>query len=404
MDVGGRVKYAWKLCAGWQRIPTTMASIFRRPELSKYWYAAFRDANGRQRQQATKETDREKALRIAKHFELVSKRTRTVNHIREITENLIKEFYGIEQARSATVRQCALDWLALKKAEVSTTTFNARQKSVGKLLAFLGDLAEHDIRFIDRKTITAFRKRVAGNVSARTTNFDMQAVKALFKYARCEGFLSSDPTEGVGALRLDAREVVRRPFTMEELKAILAIADREWQSIIRFGLYTGQRLGDIAALKWANIDLVRNEIRIETRKTHRALRVPIAAPLRTHILSLPSADNSREAVHPRAYEAVTSGRKNTDRLSKQFVKLLVRAGLRDGDGQFAGELPGARRRLRELSFHCLRHNAVSLLKEAGVPHAVVQELIGHDSEAVSAQYTHVGDEALQRAVAALPEI
>jgi hypothetical protein len=107
-----------------------MASIFRRPELSKYWYAAFRDANGRQRQQATKETDREKALRIAKHFELVSKRTRTVNHIREITENLIKEFYGIEQARSATVRQCALDWLALKKAEVSTTTFNARQMSL----------------------------------------------------------------------------------------------------------------------------------------------------------------------------------------------------------------------------------------------------------------------------------
>jgi site-specific recombinase XerD len=35
---------------------------------------------------------------------------------------------------------------------------------------------------------------------------------------------------------------------------------------------------------------------------------------------------------------------------------------------------------------------------------VVQELIGHDSEAVSAQYTHVGDEALQKAVAALPKI
>jgi integrase len=381
-----------------------MASIFRRPELSKYWYAAFRDANGRHRQQATKETDKEKALRIAKHFELVSKRTRTVNHIREITENLIKEFYGIEQGKSATVRQCALDWLALKKAEVSTTTWDARDKSIEKLLAFLGDAAEDDIRFIDRKTITAFRKRVASEVSARTTNFDMQAVKALFKYARQEGFLSSDPTEGVGALRLAAREGKRRPFTEDELKGVLAIADPEWQSMIRFGLYTGQRLGDIAGLIWANVDLVRNEVRIETRKTRRALRIPIAAPLRMHVLSLPRVDDSREPVHPRAYESVTSGRKNTARLSKQFVRLLERAGFRDGDGQSAKELPGARRRVSELSFHCLRHNAVSLLKEAGVPHAVVQELIGHDSKAVSAQYTHVGDEALQKAVAALPEI
>src|SRR6516164_584964 len=63
---------------------------------------------------------------------------------------------------------------------------------------------------------------------------------------------------------------------------------REWQSIICLSLYTGQRLGNIAALKWANVDLVRKGIRIETHKTHRALRVPIAAPLRTNVLSLPS--------------------------------------------------------------------------------------------------------------------
>jgi hypothetical protein len=44
------------------------------------------------------------------------------------------------------------------------------------------------------------------------------------------------------------------------------------------------------------------------------------------------------------------------------------------------------------------------MKEAGMPHAHVMELISHDSEAVSAQYTHVGDEALQKAVAALPSL
>jgi site-specific recombinase XerD len=47
---------------------------------------------------------------------------------------------------------------------------------------------------------------------------------------------------------------------------------------------------------------------------------------------------------------------------------------------------------------------VSLLKDAGIPQAVVQELVGHDSVQMSQQYTHVGIEALQKAAAALPEI
>ena len=58
----------------------------------------------------------------------------------------------------------------------------------------------------------------------------------------------------------------------------------------------------------------------------------------------------------------------------------------------------------QLSFHSLRHTAVSLLKDAGIPQAVVQELVGHDSEQMSALYTHVGREAMERAAAALPEI
>jgi hypothetical protein len=43
-------------------------------------------------------------------------------------------------------------------------------------------------------------------------------------------------------------------------------------------------------------------------------------------------------------------------------------------------------------------------KDAGIPQAVVQELIGHESEAMSALYTHVGSEALRKAASALPVI
>ena len=47
--------------------------------------------------------------------------------------------------------------------------------------------------------------------------------------------------------------------------------------------------------------------------------------------------------------------------------------------------------------------AVSLLKEAGVPDAVVMALVGHESAAMSHRYTHVGKEALSKAAKSCPK-
>jgi integrase len=82
----------------------------------------------------------------------------------------------------------------------------------------------------------------------------------------------------------------------------------------------------------------------------------------------------------------------------------VQAGFREQKVKGSGQGRSARRPSGGLSFHSLRHTAVSLLKDAGVPEAAVMEMIGHDSEQMSAHYTHVGIEALAKAAAALPEI
>jgi integrase len=58
----------------------------------------------------------------------------------------------------------------------------------------------------------------------------------------------------------------------------------------------------------------------------------------------------------------------------------------------------------DVGFHAIRHTAVSLLKDARVPDAVVMELVGHGSAAMSQHYTHVGSEALTKAANALPKI
>jgi integrase len=157
-------------------------------------------------------------------------------------------------------------------------------------------------------------------------------------------------------------------------------------------------------LTWGNIDLQREEIRLTARKTGKRLTIPIAAPLHAHILTLNAGDSSTTPLHPRAYGVVEKqGRANT--LSNWFAELLVDAGLRPKlTHQSRGIGRDGKRAGNELSFHSLRHTAVSLLKDAGIPQAVVQELIGHESEAMSALYTHVGSEALRKAASALPAI
>jgi len=71
-------------------------------------------------------------------------------------------------------------------------------------------------------------------------------------------------------------------------------------------------------------------------------------------------------------------------LSKEFLDLvLVPAGLaqpykRDGE----------RRAFNEVTFHSIKHNLVTSMKAIGAPEMVVRGMVGHDSAAVSAVYTH----------------
>src|SRR6202022_4695083 len=91
---------------------------------------------------------------------------------------------------------------------------------------------------------------------------------------------------------------------------------------------TGQRLADIAALTWENLDLSKNEIRLRTRKTAKRIMVPIAKPLRQHIDSLPAGFQSGTPIHPKAFKIINRHGRSAN-LSNHFADLLAKAGLRE---------------------------------------------------------------------------
>ena len=57
-----------------------------------------------------------------------------------------------------------------------------------------------------------------------------------------------------------------------------------------------------------------------------------------------------------------------------------------------------------LSFHSLRHSAVSLLKAHGASDAFARAIVGHESDAVSQQYTHLDANDLRATVDAMPDV
>lgn len=119
--------------------------------------------------------------------------------------------------------------------------------------------------------------------------------------------------------------------------------------------------------------------------------------------SLVVDDNPRQPLHPRAFASVEkSGKVGT--LSRQFYELKVAAGMAPAKRHRKGERANDRHDQSEISFHALRHTATSLMKNAGIPAAIVQDIIRHESEAISAHYTDIDEAAKRNALQRMPRV
>jgi Site-specific recombinase XerD len=375
-----------------------MASIRQRAG-TKFWFACFTLPNGRRVQRSTKEANRKKAQQIADKWRVTARQTQ------KVIADLYRAITG-EHLVFPTVREYFDSWVARKKPETAPSTYRFYHDKARRFVNWLGNRADQQIALITRDDILEFRVAELARVAPRSVNHSIKFLRMVFKTAKEDGkYHDENPAAGVKVAKLrDASR--RRGFTIPEIKRVLKIANDEWRSLICFGLYTGQRIGDLARLTWQNVDLDRDEIRFVSRKTGRTMIIPIAPPLRTQIESLPAGDDTQQPLHPRAFASVEkSGGVKT--LSRQFYELLADAGLAKTKAHRKTESAPGRdgaRELSQISFHSLRHTATSLMKNAGINASVVMDIIGHESEAISAHYTHIDEETKRKAIALLPAI
>jgi integrase len=386
-----------------------MASLWRHPN-SNFYTACFTDIHGRRRKRTTgvevvpknpthKPADlRKKAQSIADQYEAAARAHRAASKVRAVLLDLHAMVSG-ETLVTMTVNKAIKEWLARRKSETEPSTMKFYENVTGKLVKFLGPRAEKDICLVTRQDIFDYRAARALDVQPATVNHEVKALRMFFTAAKREGWVIENPTEGVESVKAskETEKVERRPFTMPEVAKLLDLAEPEWKSMIICGLYTGQRLGDLCRLPWAAVDFETGVIRLVTSKTGKKMLIPMAAPLRESLELRRKAMPKAQLIHPTLADLIKG---SSGPVSNQFATLLRKAGLR----QDKVKSEGSRRVAHDLSFHCLRHTAVTMLKAAGIPQSVVMELIGHDSEQMSQHYTHTGEAALLAAVNSLPQL
>lgn len=408
-----------------------MASLWKHPK-SPFWVACFDIYSGGPQPMRCKRSLKTRELKLARKIaDALDDAARGTmsdqdasrfcaviadGRARAAATTIFKDVFRIVHGRElggASLRAFVADWLHRIKPALSPQAYDKYEQVANALLSSLGRAADRDVTSFgarDDTLIVRFRDHLAANSARSTVNTKMKIVRLLFK-AAAQRYKIESPAQHVSGIRKSGatgEASPRRAFTLAEIDRVLRVATGEWRGIILAGFYTGQRLSDIATWRWENVDVARREITFASRKTGRAMAIPIAEPLADYLVSLPGTDDGRAFVFPTAAgHIVRSKSEQSGTLSNQFYDLLARAGLvrrrthaktPDGQGR------GSRRKVSEISFHSFRHTATTLLKAAGVPHSIVMDIIGHESKAVSQVYTHVGDDEKRSAIAKMPSL
>lgn len=381
-----------------------MASLRKFPA-SRFWFACISMPDGKRSQRSTKETSRKLAQAKADQWEQLSKERTKARQAHKVIADIYRAA-NKEELPDATTGSFLEGWLKRRKSEIAPASYSTYANRIKHFQTWLGDFAQRPIAEIETRHFVAYRDALAERLSPTSCNQGVKILRVVFEDARRGGYIAENPAKDCKGLAKDkGNGNARRPFTVTEIQSVLAVADDEWRSMIYFGLYTGQRLGDLARLTWANVDLQAQEIHLRTAKTSRPVRIPICKPLLDHIESLSAGDDPKAPLHPRAAALATV---NGSTLSRQFGELLAAVGLATKKTHEPTEAErkgrASRRNASELSFHSLRHTATSMMKNAGVSPAVVQDIIGHESAEISAHYTHIEGEAKRKALDAMPDI
>jgi integrase len=369
--------------------------------------AKFRADDGRVVMRSTKQTKRKAAQSIADDWERAARKARAGELTQAVIIKTMSEM--LERSLGETIdlqstKDFFTTWLRTPGRKPATV---ARYRPIlDSFLVFIGEQrARASVRSITPSEIERFRnKQIADGKTATTANLAVKVLRAVFGSARRLGYALTNPAESVKLLNeSDAEE--RLPFTDDQIRDLLRVADADWRGMVLVGCHTGMRLHDAANLTWQNVDLTGCTLTFRDEKTsNRKARgkkdtvIVLHDDLIAYLESLPTNDDPHAPLFPSLFGKPSGSHGG---LSNGFNRLMAKGEIRLPLGK---EKNGRGRRFRALGFHSLRHTFISKLANADISADVRKEMTGHSSDEIHRRYVHLELAAQRRAIAKIPTL
>lgn len=316
------------------------------------------------------------------------------------------EFYYrgrlIRESSRSTKREDAERFLKRRMGEIAAGSFKGLTPERVRIVDLLADVLE-DYALHERKSAPQLRSRLKhlkklggiraadfgtehirryiGNrqkhhASNATINRELQVVKRALSLAR-----QCDPPKIVRApyIRLLPENNVRIGFIDDKQYINLRDELPEYlKPIFVVAYHLGNRLGELRHLRWNQVDLDRNQIRLDPSQTKnkRGRVLPIYGEMRHWLIMQKAIRDTKYPACPLVFHR--HGKFIVD-FRKAWRSATQRAGL-------SGKV-----------FHDLRRSAIRNMREAGIPENVAMAISGHMTRSVFERYNIVSDRDIKQA-------
>ncbi|HEX3328451.1 MAG TPA: tyrosine-type recombinase/integrase [Gaiellales bacterium] len=299
-----------------------------------------------------------------------------------------------------TFAEYAVDWV---ETFAGRTTRGIRPETLDD---YRRNLERNGIKFFGRMRLVEIEPRdvrkfirtiQARGLSPNTVRLAVAPVRALLATAVEDGVIRSNPCAGIrlATTRPGAEAEPVRALTPAEYARLLEKTPAEWRLLVRALAETGMRIGELAGLTWADVDLGRRRICVLRRaykgnlaapKSRYGRRtIPVTEDLARALWSARRASAHALDTDP-VFASGTGGRIDPGNLASRVFKPAARA---------AG-VPWA-------SFHSLRHFCATQLFGLGLNAKQVQVWLGHHSPAFTlSTYVHLLSDELPESPFAAP--
>ncbi len=228
-------------------------------------------------------------------------------------------------------------------------------------------------------------KMLGSGKASRTVEYAIAVVRQVFNAAiNWNVYDGKNPVKKIKIPKEDNRRV--RFLSKDESALLLEECRKKGKKtyeVVLLSLSTGLRAGEIANLKWQDIDLENQMIAVKDTKnnTNRT------AYMTKEIYAL---FKGKKVGKPEDYifPDITGKKARDIARTIGFRKIIERLGFNDGVTD----------RRNKVVFHTLRHTFASWLAISGVPIYTIKELMGHKTIAMTERYAHLMPDAKRAAV------